>query len=79
MQSLDGNCILDFVVNACLRSVGQVVFCNNPLSGFGILVALWMDDRMWGPAMCKSQRWHLTLNCSKRSLCPTNVRSLTHS
>ena len=31
--------LLSFI-DACLRSVGQVVFCNNPISGFLILLAM---------------------------------------
>ena len=33
-------CVLDFVVNAVCRSIGQVAFVNNPLGGLVIMVAL---------------------------------------
>jgi urea transporter len=28
----------------CLRGVGQIVFVNNPISGFGILLAMWLSS-----------------------------------
>ena len=37
--------LLDISLNALLRSVGQVIFSNNPASGLLIIVALAVDER----------------------------------
>lgn len=44
------NCLLDFFVNDFFRSIGQVIFCNNPISGLLILIAILIDEKMMGAA-----------------------------
>ncbi|GMH65351.1 hypothetical protein TL16_g04177 [Triparma laevis f. inornata] len=39
-----GNSVFDFLANTILRSVGQVIFCDNPVSGLLIAVAILVDD-----------------------------------
>ena len=39
-----GSIVLDFGVNTILRSVGQVIFSDNPVSGLLIILALLLDD-----------------------------------
>lgn len=50
LRALDGLCVLDFLFNVTLRSVGQVAFCNNPWSGFLIIAAFLADFENMGGA-----------------------------
>ena len=62
---------LDFIFNSCLRSVGQVVFCNNPWSGLLIIVAMIVDfEYSVGPLLCGS--FHsLSFTFKPRALTPS--------
>lgn len=42
--------ILDFVINDLPRGVAQVIFVNNPISGYIIILALLLNN--WVAALC---------------------------
>jgi urea transporter len=43
--------VLSFFINNVLRSIGQVIFCNNPITGFFILIAALIDTNSQGPIL----------------------------
>ena len=53
----------DFFVNATCRSVGQVIFADNPLSGIVIFVALLTDSTAREPALHGT--WPLAAPCEE--------------
>jgi urea transporter len=46
-EQADGNPLLAFI-DSCLRGVGQVCFMNNPVTGLGILVAMFVAEPWLG-------------------------------
>ena len=50
-ELLDNLPVLSFFINNVLRSIGQVIFCNNPITGFFILIAALIDTNSQGPIL----------------------------